>query len=130
MRFVHYLRVETNRIFRSKTTWIFVALTAVMPLLGLTLFPFREALTASTLMIINPILTGTLGAAFLFALFTLLELDRVHKFNAFSITDAIAPSMALQVARMGAIFIVSLATGQGLLWFCLLLRCLLAHVLS
>ena len=111
MRFVHYLRVETNRIFRSKTTWIFVALTAVLPLLGLTLFPFSELLTASTQLIINPVLTGTLGAAFLFALFTLLELDKVRKFNTFSLTEAIAPSMALHIARMGAIFIVSLATG-------------------
>jgi len=92
-------------------TWIFVALTAASPLLGLTVFQLNEVQTASTQMIINPILTGTIGAAILFALFTLLELDRVYKFKTFALTDAIAPSVALHTAKMGALFAVSLVTG-------------------
>jgi hypothetical protein len=67
--------------------------------------------TASTQMIINPVLTGTIGASVLFALFTLFELDKVNKYRTSMLTDAIASPMVLQVSRLGAVFAVSVVTG-------------------
>ncbi|MCL2702728.1 MAG: hypothetical protein FWE91_03860 [Defluviitaleaceae bacterium] len=115
MGFLSYLRVETIRIFKSKSAWLFAALTAISPLLGFTFFVLNPIQTASTQMIINPVMTGMMAVPVLFALFTLLELDRVRKYKTSVLTDAIAPPMALHAARMGAITAVSLATGLAVM---------------
>lgn len=111
MKLLSYLRVEINRIFKSKITWLFIALTVSTPLFGFTIFKMNAVETASSQMIINPILAGTIGASVLFALFTLFELDKVNKYKTSMLTDAISSPMALHVARMGAIFATSLVTG-------------------
>lgn len=111
MRLLSYLRIEINRIFRSKVTWLFIVLTVASPLLGFTLFKINGVQTASSQMIINPILTGTIGSSVLFSLFTLFELDKINKYKTSILLDAAASGMALHVARMCAIFTVSIITG-------------------
>lgn len=111
MRLLSYLRIEINRIFRSKVTWLYIVLTVATPLFGFTIFKMNNVQTASSQMMINPILTGIIGSSVLFALFTLFELDKVNKFKTSMLTDAIAPTMALHVSRMCAIFAVSIVTG-------------------
>ncbi len=110
MRFLTYLRIEINRIFRSKVTWLFMVMTLASPLFGFTIFKMNDIQTASSQMIINPVLTGIIGSSVLFALFTLFELDKVNKYNTAVLTDTIASPMALHVARMCAIFAVSIVT--------------------
>jgi hypothetical protein len=78
---------------------------------GFTVFKMIPAETAGTQMIVNPLAAGTIGAAILFALFTLFELDRTSKYKVSSLTDAIAPPETLHIAKMAAVFSVSLVTG-------------------
>jgi hypothetical protein len=87
-----------------------MVLTIASPLFGLTIFKINTVQTASTQMMINPVLTGTIGSSVLFALFTLFELDKVNKYKTSILTDAIAPVMTLHVARMGTIIAVSIVT--------------------
>ena len=110
MSFFSYLRVEISRIFKSKTTWLFIVLTMATPLVGLTIFKPNNVETAATQMILNPVLTGTIGGAILFALFTLFELNRVNKYGVSMLTDAIASPMVLYIAKISAIFTVSIVT--------------------
>jgi hypothetical protein len=111
MRLLSFFRIEISRIFRSKVTWLFIILTAATPLFGFTIFKLNDIETASSQMIINPVLSGTIGASVLFALFTLFELDKVNKYKTSMLTDAAASAMALHTARMGAIFAASVVTG-------------------
>ncbi|MCL2066955.1 MAG: hypothetical protein FWG99_05780 [Treponema sp.] len=111
MNFLSLARVEINRIFRAKHTWLFVALTIFSPVFGLTIFKMNEVETAGTQLIINPLLTGAVGSALLFALFTLLELDRVNKYRVSALTDTIISPVTLHIAKMIAVFSVALFTG-------------------
>ena len=110
MSFFSYLRVEISRIFKSKITWLLIVLTMATPLVGLTIFKPNDVETAATQMILNPVLTGTIGGAILFALFTLFELNRVNKYRVSMLTDAIASPMVLHIAKISAIFTVSIVT--------------------
>ena len=110
MSFFSYLRVEISRIFKSKTTWLFIVLTMATPLVGLTIFKPNDVETAATQMILNPVLTGTIGGAILFALFTLFELNRVNKYGVSMLTDVVASPMVLHIAKISAIFTVSIVT--------------------
>ncbi|GMG97329.1 M1 aminopeptidase family protein [Tepidimicrobium xylanilyticum] len=110
MSFFSYLRVETSRIFKSKTTWFFIMLIAATPLIGLTIFKPNNVDTAATQMILNPVVTGTVGGAIFFAVFTLFELNRVDKYKVSMLTYAVASPTILHIAKMGAIFITSIIT--------------------
>ena len=111
MNFFSLVRVEISRIFRTRLTWLFVIISAISPLFGFTLFKINAAETAGTQMIINPLFTGAIGSAILFALFTLLELDRVNKFNVAALTNVIISPITLHVAKMLVVFCVALFTG-------------------
>jgi len=101
-------RVEITRIFKVPHSWIFVILTVISPLFGFTLFKMNEAETAGTQLIINPLITGAIGSSILFALFTLLELDRANKFRVTALTNAITSPVALHIAKMVAVFAVAI----------------------
>lgn len=82
----------------------------ITPLFGLTIFKPNHVETAASQMILNPVFTGTIGASVLFSLFTLFELDRVNKYKTSMLTDAIASPIVLHIARIVAIFIISIIT--------------------
>ncbi|MCL2044478.1 MAG: hypothetical protein FWG89_10105 [Treponema sp.] len=111
MSFLQLIRVEISRIFRARLTWLFVILTAVCPLFGFTIFKMNDVETAGTQLIINPLLTGAIGSAILFALFTLLEFDRVNKYRVAAFTNAIASLIILHVAKMIAVLCIVIFTG-------------------
>ncbi|MCL2007344.1 MAG: hypothetical protein FWG77_04590, partial [Treponema sp.] len=111
MGFFQLLRVEISRIFRARLTWLFVVLSAISPVLGLTFFKMNEVETAGTQLIINPLLTGAIGSAILFALFTLLELDRVNKYRVSVLTDTIVSPVTLHIAKMTAVLFIVLFSG-------------------
>jgi len=111
MGLVRLLRVETGRLLRTKLTWLFIALITASPALGLVFFSINPVETTATQMIVNPIFTGTAGATVLFALFTLLDLDRVYKNNVNMLTEAVASPINLHTARVGALTAISFVTG-------------------
>jgi len=111
MRFLNLARVEIYRIFRVKLTWLFVALAALSPLFGFTIFRLNETETAGTQMIINPLSTGAICSCVLFVLFTLFELDRVYKYRISAIVYAVRAAITFHAAKMIAIFSVSIFTG-------------------
>ena len=108
MSFFSLVRVEINRIFRAQSTWIITILTAASPLFGFTVFRINEVQTAGTQLIINPLITGTVGSCVLFALFTLFELDKINKYQVSALTDTIVSGITLHIAKMAAIFSVSI----------------------
>ena len=86
MRTPHLFLLELGRLLRSRIVLVILALTLLSPLAGLTVY--RPLLSTSTsgyvttmlgTYLANPALAaGVVGGA-LFALLTLLELDRVHR---------------------------------------------------
>jgi len=104
-------RVETTRIFKVPHSWLFVVLTVITPIFGFTIFKINEVETAGTQLIINPLITGTIGSAILFALFTLLELDRVNKYRVSNLTNTITSPVVLHIAKMIAVFAVIALAG-------------------
>jgi len=110
MGIVRLLRVETFRMLNTRLTWLFITLIVASPAFGLTMLQINPAQTTATQMIINPIMIGTVGAAALFAIFTLMELDRVYKYNVNLLTDAVASPITLHAARVGALIAASLVT--------------------
>ncbi len=110
MKFLSYVRVEVNRLFRARLTWLIMLMAAASPIFGFTVFKMNEVQTASTQMIVNPLMTGMIGSAVFFALFTLFELDRINKYGISALTDTIAPAIMLHVSKMSAVFTVSVTT--------------------
>ncbi len=111
MSFLSYYRVETLRIFCSKTTWLVIALSLIAPLLGLTVFSSGFAETRAVTLIAQPVQTAAMIGAVLWALLTLFELDRVHKAGSAVLTDAIVSPLALSAAKLLALLTAGLATG-------------------
>jgi len=111
MRFLNIMRVEILKVFRAKASWLFVVLAAVSPFFGFTVFKLNAVETAGTQMIINPLLTGSIGSCVLFALFTLFELDRVNKYRVSALVDAIVPAGTVHIAKVIAVFSVSIFAG-------------------
>ena len=111
MYFILLVRLEIARIFRAPHTWFFVILIIISPIFGFTLFKMNEVETAGTQLIINPLIIGSNGSAILFALFTLLELDRVNKFRVADLTNAISSPVTLHVVKMTAVFSVAILVG-------------------
>lgn len=109
MNFFSYLRVEVNRIFRSRMTWLVMLLSAAAPLAGYGLYKSVYASTRATWIIANPSLAGALAGAVLFALLTLFELDRVHKNHTAALTDTIVSPLVLNVARLLALLAAAAA---------------------
>ena len=107
MNFFSYLRVETGRLLRARRTWLIILLTALCPLAGFSLYRKVGGTTAS-IVLGNPILAGGLGGAVLFAVFTLLELDRVHKAHTDALTDSIVSPFLLGIVKLLSMFAASL----------------------
>ncbi len=109
MSFFSYLRVELNRLFRSRMTWLVVALSAAAPLAGYGLYKPVYVMTRAVGLVANPLMTGALAGAVLFALLTFFELDRVHRSGTAALTDTIASPLALNSARLVALLAAATA---------------------
>ena len=87
MKFSSLFRVELGRLFRSRLTWAVLGITAAAPAVGFTFYcPLSGSLNSTALA--NPALGGSLAGALVFALLTVLELDRVHSSHTDVLTDA------------------------------------------
>lgn len=127
MNVFSYLRVELNRVFHSKTVYIVSILTMICPMAGYKLNQtilekLNENMFAETVsgnLIANPCIAGALGGAVLFALLTLLEFDRVRKYQTVALTDSIVSPIVLNVIKLISIGIVAIVsvTTTAMLYF-------------
>lgn len=109
MNFFSYMKVETDRIFRSKSTWLVMVLTLLCPIVGYSVHQTAVTATTSSLVLANPVLAGGLAGGILFALLALYELDRVYKYHTDALTESIASPLLLSVAKLISLLAASLA---------------------
>ena len=107
---IRYLSVEARRLFRAPTARAAALLTLFAPLAGYQFFTLSFGDTAASLYLANPVLCGALAGAVLFALLTLLELDRVRRARVDVLADAAASPRVMNAARLAAIWALALAT--------------------
>ena len=108
MKFHSLFRVELGRLFRSRLTWAALCITIAAPALGLTLYsPLSGSLNCTYLA--NPALAGALGGALIFALLTVMELDRVHRSRTDVLTDSIISPLAAEASRTLALLTAAAA---------------------
>lgn len=118
MNFFSYLRVELNRVFHSKVVYMIIILTILCPMAGYKLNQtilekLNENMFAETVsgnLIANPCIAGALGGAVLFALLTLLEFDRVRKYQTVALTDSIVSPLIMNMVRLISIEIVAIVS--------------------
>lgn len=111
MNFFSYLRVELNRIFHSKIVYSIMMLTMLCPMVGYKLY--NNGMLDGTLsgkFIGNPSIAGAVGGGILFAILTLLEFNRVHKYEIEGLTNSIVSPLVLNVGRLFTIGIAATVT--------------------
>lgn len=99
MKFCSLLCVELLRLLRSRVTWLALLAASLCPLAGYSLYQPAGTGTTAAIVLANPLLTGALGGAFIFAALTLFELDRVRKGRMEPITDSITSPMRSSVIK-------------------------------
>lgn len=110
MNFFSYLKVELNRIFHSKIVYLIMILTMLCPMAGYKLYDGMANKTLSGHFIGNPSIAGAVGGGILFAILTLLEFSRVHKYEIEELTNSIVSPLVLNVVRLLTIGIVATVT--------------------
>ncbi len=110
MNFFSYLRVELNRIFHSKIVYLIMILTMLCPMAGYKLYDGMANKTLSGHFIGNPSIAGAVGGGILFAILTLLEFNRVHKYEIEGVTNSIVSPLVLNVGRLFTIGIAATVT--------------------
>lgn len=110
MNFFSYLRVELNRIFHSKIVYLIMILTMLCPMAGYKLYDGMANKTLSGHFIGNPSIAGAVGGGILFAILTLLEFNRVHKYEIEELTNSIVSPLVLNVVRLLTIGIAATVT--------------------
>lgn len=105
MSFLYYIRMDTKRLLQSKITWLIILISSLTPIAGYIFYKPSDRIMRNGAYIANPSLSCAIGGAFLFAILTLYELNRVHKFNAVSIINSILSPMRLNVIKMLSILI-------------------------
>lgn len=111
MNFFSYLRVELNRIFHSKIVYLIMILTMICPMAGYKLY--NNGMLEGTLsgkFIGNPSIAGAVGGGILFAILTLLEFNRVHKYEIEGLTNSIVSPLVLNAGRLFTIGIAATVT--------------------
>ncbi len=110
MNFFSYLRVELNRIFHSKIVYLIMILTMLCPMAGYKLYDGMANKTLSGHFIGNPSIAGAVGGGILFAILTLLEFNRVHKYEIEGLTNSIVSPLVLNAGRLFTIGIAATVT--------------------
>lgn len=110
MRFISLYCVELRRLALSKFFWMIAVLCLCAPLLGYSVFESSRSDVMSGKYIANPVLAGTTIGAILWAVFTIVEYDRLHRAGTDVLTDSVASPVRLCVARAAAILSLSAVT--------------------
>ncbi|BCZ49168.1 membrane protein [Clostridium gelidum] len=108
MKFISYLRVELNRIFHSKIVYLIMILTMFCPMAGYKLYKTTITSTISGDLIANPAMAGAIGGGILFAMLTLLEFDRVRKYETGALTNSIVSPLILNIVKLLSLFVAAI----------------------
>ena len=115
MKTLHFFLVEWRRLLRRPALLTVLAITVLSPILGLTIYrPLFSAnadtyaTTMSGMYIANPALAGGLLGACLFAVLTILELDRTRRHRVDLLVDAAVSPLSAAIVRLLALFAAAL----------------------
>ena len=114
MKFYSLFRVELGRLFKSRLTWAVLCFTLAAPAAGLTIYTPLSGSHNSTALA-NPALGGALAGALLFALLTVLELDRVHRSRTDLLTESMVLPITAEASRTLALLTAAAAAMTGVL---------------
>ena len=95
--------LECGRLLRSRETWAVLLLTLASPLAGLWLYAPATGTTMLSVYLANPALAGGVIGGLLFALLTVVEMDRAHRCRADVLLDAVASPLELARVRLAAL---------------------------
>lgn len=109
MNFSALIRVELERVFRNRQTWLVSALTALAPLAVYQVFRPTIGDSMAALYLANPLLTGGIAGTLCFAILMLTTLDKARREGMDALTDAIVSPMTLCVVRLLAVLTAALA---------------------
>ena len=102
--------LECGRLLRSRETWAVLLLTLASPLAGLWLYAPATGTTMLSVYLANPALAGGVIGGLLFALLTVVEMDRAHRCRADVLLDAVASPLELARVRLAALLAVAVGT--------------------
>ena len=110
MNFLSTYKVEFKRLLKDRLTWLAMLLTTLSPLAGYGLYRPLLSTSQTSYMttslgayLANPALAGAIGGAFVFALLTVAQLDKVHRTGTSVLTDTIISPLQGNAARIMAV---------------------------
>ena len=104
--------LECGRLLRSRETWAVLLLTLASPLAGLWLYAPATGTTMLSVYLANPALAGGVIGGLLFALLTVVEMDRAHRCRADVLLDAVASPLELARVRLACLLYTSDAADE------------------
>jgi len=110
MRIFDLVKVELNRTLHAPMTWFFFVLISMCPLLGYKVVSPIAPDTTAAIYLANPFIVGGIGASFLFAFFSIMNLNRTMKNQMESILYSVVSPMKLHMVQVISLFIT------GLVW--------------
>ncbi len=113
MSFVKLWPVEFVRLARAPLTRAAVLLSLLCPVLGYTFFTPAGEATDAALYLANPLLTGSLGMAFLFAALALSACGRERKNGIEPLVAGIASPFSLYFAKVASLLAAAVLTAAA-----------------
>ena len=116
MNILRQFRLELARLLHNRITWLAILLTALAPIVGLSvyrpLFNSSESggyvTTMQGMYLANPALAGGVLGAIVFAILTAWSMDRLKREGMETLTHAVVSPMAAALTRLGALLCVSI----------------------
>lgn len=114
MSILRQFRLELTRLLQSRLTRLAILLTAISPIVGLTvyrpLFSVSESGYVTTMQgmdLANPALAGGIFGAVIFAILTVLSMDRLRQDGMETLFHAVVSPMTASLTHLGALLCLS-----------------------
>ncbi len=117
MSILRQFRLELTRLVQSRLTWLAILLTIISPIVGLTVYhpllSVSESGYATTMQgmdLANPALAGGVLGAVIFAILTVLSMDRLRRDGMEALFHAVVSPMTASLTQLGALLFLSVLT--------------------